>query len=87
MGWRTIKTAVSAMLVIVLLTGRDLSLGRIRLFGMRSNAGDPIQNGSKGCLGTLIKDMPPSGVWGIFVLSHRHTFFWLVPKAPSVILT
>ena len=80
-GWRTIKTAVSAMLVAIVycLIGRNPAFACIGvIFGMGVDMRDSIQNGGNRLFGTLIGGLLSIGVFWVYLLFYPqggHTVF------------
>ena len=73
-GWRTIKTAVTAMLVALVysLIGRNPAFACIGvIFGMGTDMPDSIKNGGNRLFGTLI-----GGLLSIVVLILLCQYFW-----------
>ena len=83
-GWRTIKTAVSAMLVAIVycLIGRNPAFACIGvIFGMGVDMRDSIQNGGNRLFGTLIGGLLSIGVFWVYLLFYPqggHTVFLAV---------
>lgn len=81
-GWRTIKTAVSAMLVAIVycLIGRNPAFACIGvIFGMGVDMQDSIKNGGNRLFGTLIGGLLSIVVSGSTCCSTRRAdtaFFW-----------
>ena len=84
-GWRTIKTAVSAMLVAIVycLIGRNPAFACIGvIFGMGVDMRDSIQNGGNRLFGTLIGGLLSIGVFWVYLLFYPqggHTVLLAVP--------
>lgn len=90
-GWRTIKTAVSAMLVAIVycLIGRNPAFACIGvIFGMGVDMQDSIKNGGNRLFGTLIGGLLsivvfwiyllfyPQGGHSVFLRRADTAFFW-----------
>ena len=72
-GWRTIKTAVSAMLVAIVycLIGRNPAFACIGvIFGMGVDMQDSIKNGGNRLFGTLIGGLLSIVVFWIYLLFY-----------------
>ena len=83
-GWRTIKTAVSAMLVAIVycLIGRNPAFAYIGvIFGMGVDMRDSIQNGGNRLFGTLIGGLLGMLLFRIYLIFKPDGAYtlWLVP--------
>ena len=83
-GWRNIKTSVTAMLVAMVycLIGRNPAFACIGvIFGMGVDMRDSIQNGGNRLFGTLIGGLLSIGVFWVYLLFYPqggHTVFLAV---------
>ena len=91
-GWRTIKTAVSAMLVAIVycLIGRNPAFACIGvIFGMGVDMRDSIQNGGNRLFGTLIGGLLSIGVFWVYLLFYPqggHTVFLAVLLGAATVI-
>lgn len=91
-GWRTIKTAVSAMLVAIVycLIGRNPAFACIGvIFGMGVDMRDSHQNGGNRLFGTLIGGLLSIGVFWVYLLFYPqggHTVFLAVLLGAATVI-
>ena len=91
-GWRTIKTAVTAMLVAMVycLIGRNPAFACIGvIFGMGTDMPDSIQNGGNRLFGTLIGGLLAIAVFWVYLLVYPqggHSMFLAVLLCAAIIV-